>query len=136
MEFSHTEKDTYSFVAKKKMPSGMTAQITFYGEHSDNQRIADFSIWLTVYKKRNQISGNVLKETGRDGLLNLIFAKQAIVEFENFILREWGHYHEKIFIWAGWDDNRRRRVYHRGLKDIGYDFSEFRGQKVLLKRIK
>lgn len=130
------DKSCYNFVAKQMMPSGMTAQITFYGDYWDDQRTAEFSVWLVVYKKRKDISKLFLKQTGKDGLKTLLFAKEAIREFEKYILREFGNCHQKIFINIEWDDNRRRDIYYRGLKNDGFEFRYFRGRKILSKEIK
>lgn len=136
MEFFMPNKDEYIFTAKRKMPSGMTAQITFYGDYWDDQRTAEFNVFLVVYKKRKDIHTSTLKQTGKDGLKTLLFAKEAIKEFETYIVSKFGNYHNKIFINIEWDDNRRRNVYHRGLKNDGFRFDNFNGRKVLSKQIK
>lgn len=135
LEFLTPKEDEYTFVTKLIMPSGMTAQMTFYGDYWDNQRTAEFTVWFIVYKKRKDISNSFLKQTGKDGLKTLLFAKEALAEFEEFIVSEFGHCHNKIFINIGWDDNRRRDIYYRGLKSRGYSFRNFDGRKVLSKEI-
>lgn len=135
MEFIMPSQDEYTFVVSKKMPSGMTAQVTFYGDYWDNQRTAEFTVWLVVFKKRKSIPSLVLEGTGRDGLKTLLFAKKAILDFEKFIVEKYGNCHQKVFINIGWDDNKRRNVYFRGLKNEGYKFDQFNGNKVLSKRI-
>ena len=135
MKFKEVESE-YTFVAEKKMPSGMTARITFYGDYWDDQKTAEFNIFLVVFKKRKQISELYLKSTGKDGLKTLFFAKKAVFDFEKFIVEKYGRCHEKMFINIGWDDNQRRDLYYRGLKKYGYDFNFFYGRKVLSKRIK
>ena len=136
MKFDMPNKSEYVFVTKKKMPSGMTTKVSFYGDYGKNQRIAYFHIGLIIKKKRKQIDDLFMKESGKDGLKTLLFAKKALKEFEGFILEEYGNCHEKMFIVVEWDDNRRRNVYYRGLKDLGYEFSDFKGNKTLLKQIK
>lgn len=135
MEFCMPNKNEYTFVTEKKMASGMTTRITFQGVHWDNQRTAEFSVWLTVFRKRKQISNIVLHETGKDGLKTLLFAKAAILDFEKFIVEKYADCHKKIFINISWDDSRRRNVYYRGLKKEGYAFNKFNRKKVLSKKI-
>lgn len=135
MEFIMPSQDEYTFVVRKRMPSGMTAQVTFYGDYWDNQRTAEFSVWFVVFKKRKTIPSLVLESTGRDGLKTLLFAKKAILDFEKFIHDRYGSCHQKIFINIGWDDNRRRDIYFRGLKNEGYRFKQFNGNKFLSKQI-
>lgn len=118
------------------MPIGMTVQVTFYGDYWDHQRTAEFTVWLVVYKKRKNIDTSFLQETGIDGLKTLLFAKKSILEFERFILSNYGDCHKKIFINIHWDDNRRRNVYLRGMKNEGYRMTNFNGCKVLSKQIK
>jgi hypothetical protein len=55
------------------------------------------------------------------------------VKDKNFDLTK-GLYLIKLNIKNG-DDNRRRNVYERGLRDIGYKFNMVFGQKLLCKKI-
>lgn len=135
MEFVQ-ERNSYIFTAKDKMPSGMTTEINFFGYFWDNQRTAEFLVVLDVYKKRKDKPNIFLKRTGKDGLKTLLFAKKAIKEFEPYIIEQYGRCHQKMFINIQWTDNKRRDIYYRGLKDIGYKFTMFNGSKVLSKRIK
>lgn len=135
MKFKEFENE-YTFVAEKKMPSGMTTRITFYGDYWDNQRTAEFRIWLVVFKKRKQIPELTLHATGKDGLKTLFFARKAILDFEKFIVEKYGNCHEKMFINIQWDDNRRRDLYYKGLSNHGYSFGCFNGLKALSKQIK
>lgn len=131
------DKNKYEFVASEKMPSGMTASVTFTGYYWDRQKNAEFWITLAVFKKRKQLKDLALKTTGKDGLLPLLFAKKAIIDFEKYILNKYGKYHEKMSITIGWTDNHRRNVYERGLKNCGFVYhKDSYGKKVLLKRIK
>lgn len=40
-----------------------------------------------------------------------------------------------IIIYCEWTDNRRRNVYERGLKSLGYTFGKAFGKKALVKKI-
>lgn len=136
MEFKLYSSDFYLFCVKKKMPSGMTTEVCFDGYSYQNYRFTEFIISLDVYHKRKQVNENILKQTGKDGLSSLLFAKQAIVEFEEYILNDWGSYHKEIYLKVLWEDSKRKRVYERGLKDLGFFFSIHNGDRCLLKKIK
>ena len=135
MKFKELENE-YTFITEKKMPSGMTTRIIFYGDYWDNQRTAEFSIWLVVFKKRKQIPELTLHATGKDGLKTLFFARKAILDFEKFVVEKYGNCHDKMFINIGWEDNQRRDLYYKGMNSHGYDFTIFNGKKVLSKQIK
>lgn len=128
--------DYYVFSTAEKLPSGMTVEVVFQGDYSSDQRFATFNVVLDVFKKRKQKDDNYLHQTGKDGLKPLIFAKKAIEEFAPYILEQYGECHEKMVIQVLWADNRRRRVYERGLKSIGFEFNNYFGYKALYKLIK
>lgn len=84
--------------------------------------------------KRKQENSTTLQTTGRDGLTGLIWARNKIKEFESFIIKELGK-DVSITIYCCWEDNRRRKVYEYGLKDMGYTFNRLFNKKVLSKKI-
>ena len=45
------------------------------------------------------------------------------------------HKDNKYYVIVGWDNNRRRNVYERGLKKYGYQYTYDDGYKHLKKRI-
>ncbi|WP_373752354.1 hypothetical protein [Jeotgalibaca porci] len=133
--------NSHDYISKIRMPSGQTAEIIFEAYTSENNEHTYFWVVLDVYHKRKQRDENVLKQTGKDGIQTLLWAKKQIIEFEELLLE--GHISwlkENVYIALGWEDNRRRRVYERGLRDIGfrYEYSSdvWDGKKVLLKKIK
>ena len=136
-ELSFQTFDIYNFKAKEKLPSGQTAEIIFETYENSNGDLT-FWIMLDVYHKRKQKSENILKQTGKDGLKSLLWAKNKIKEFEEDILSSDLHWVEgkALSIAIGWEDNRRRTAYERGLRSLGYSFGHWDGGKVLIKKIR
>ena len=59
-------------------------------------------------------------QTGRAGIEGLLWAKEMLKDFIEEIKKIKDRKHT---ICIFWDDNRRRDVYARGLKDLGFRFS-------------
>lgn len=140
IEFQKNPHYIDSYIAKCRMSSGMTTEISFLGHmtrgHSNEIRYdcpIEFHIGLNVYKKRKDKAFNFMKNTGKDGLATLLFARKAIIEFESFIQEKTCRYKD-IFIVVDWDDKRRRNVYERGLKSLGFEFDMLDGKKCLIKK--
>ena len=101
------EADYYQY--KEKLENKQTLDLRFYKE--DNY----YFISLEVYTKRNKYNYN--KQTGKLGLKPILKAKLLISLFIEF-LEEEGIYDFAIVV--EWTDNRRRDVYFRGLKTLGF----------------
>lgn len=138
IEFTLDNGGWYDYTAKKKMPSGMTAEVTFSGYMNRRETSVTFYVGLNVYKKRSYRDSNWNKVTGKDGLKPMLFAREAIVDFEKWFLEHstYKDHHEDVFIAIQWTDKRRREAYHRGLKSLGYHYDSHWGEKVLIKKIK
>lgn len=80
--------------------------------------------------KRGRI--DYLKQTGRDGLSSLLWAKSIIKLFIED-LEESKKYRPNInkTIIIQWDDNKRKNVYIRGLKDLGFKYGKPHGYNAL-----
>lgn len=113
------------------LPSGQTIRIEFQEDWSRSKY--HYNIYLVTSHKRKQADKTVLKTTGKDGLKGLLWAKEKIIEFEEFIKEE--HKGIPVIIYCSWDCNRRRDVYERGLKGLGYRFNNLFGYKVLSKTV-
>jgi len=83
--------------------------------------------------KRKSEHKTALKSMGKDGLGGLIWARNKVKEFEEFIKQENPDI-PKVII-CTWNDNRRRNAYAYGLKKIGYKFDMVFGCKALCKKI-
>lgn len=112
-----------------KLDSGQTIKIEF--QEDETHKKYYYNIYLVISHKRKQESSNYMKITGKDGLRGLLWAKQNIIEFEQFISEIRKGY--DIIIYCNWDDNRRRNVYEYGLKKLGYRFNIVLGNKALSK---
>ena len=137
MKFEYYLDDEYTlrnYFAKETLPSGQTIYIEFQQDMSGKNIC--YNIYLEIFNKKKEIGNNPqhLKSTGRDGVKGLLWAKQKVIEFEEYILDN-NRYNDKIIIYCHWDDKRRRDVYERGLNKIGYKFNRLFDIKVLMKRI-
>ena len=98
-------------------------------------------VTLVIYSKRKKInqSFNNVQNTGNSGLSPLLFAKQALIDFEEFISKE--IYDEKQLVCIGWADKRRRKVYEYALKPLGYNYEMLQlygdttNKKYLIKKL-
>lgn len=123
---SDDEKD---YTIQKKFPSGQTVKLELGCNIFD--KCVQCNIYLTTAHKRKRIDDTYLQLNGKDGLHPLIWAKHKLIEFEDIVKKDFPD--KKITIYTCWDDNRRRNVYHRGLKNVGYIFGNINGQKCLFK---
>jgi hypothetical protein len=112
------------------LDSGQTIKIEFQEDWTNNKYY--YNIYLVIMDKRKSENNTYLKSTGKDGLKGLIWAKNKIKEFEIFIKEE---HNKSTIIYCGWDNNRRRKVYEYGLKDLGYKFGMIFNKKALYKNL-
>jgi len=121
------------YCASELLPSGQIIYIEFQKDWSKSKYY--FNIFLEIKnKKRNNYS--CLQQTGKDGLIGLLWAKDIIKEFEIFIKQEYPYKNHTTILHCGWDDNRRRNVYERGLRKMGYTYGRVFGYKALMKELK
>jgi len=86
---------------------------------------ATYSVQFYITTKRKQ-GYQYLKQTGKDGLKSLLWAKECIKYFINNKLKG----KDKIIIYA--DNNKRLKAYQWGLKDLGFTESYIKGSKCLI----
>lgn len=106
--------------------------VSFKRDDNDHADITYYSIVLKIINKKKQKT--YLKSTGKCGLKGLLFAKEAIIFFEKYVIEK-QYYTKHCFILCFWDDNRRRDIYYRSLKKIGYDYKMMFGKKIIVKKI-
>lgn len=115
-------KDDYKYRVKNS--KGQIVELEIWVYYSDREQLTEYlSVTLSVNKKRKGYEYG--KETGKAGIESLLIAKKILQYHIDKILKrqrfhKWTYY---IIIW--WDDSRRRDVYYRGLKDIGFEFSQY-----------
>lgn len=113
------------------LPSGQTIKIEFQEEWSKSKYF--YNIYLVTSHKRKQANSTFGIATGKDGFKGLLWAKKKIIEFEEFIKEK--HVDIPIIIYCDWTDNKRRKIYERGLSNIGYKYNFLFNRKVLSKTI-
>lgn len=132
------ECDTY--YKRTKLSNGQLAEIQFQETYHRNN-FADYNVVFVIGSKRNKLNCTMMEHTttGKVGIEGLLWAKKQIIEFEKFIFEKFPrdkYPNEKVFISVGWADNRRRNVYERGLKNLGFKYEvNMYGQKKLRKEI-
>ena len=84
--------------------------------------------YLCLYINKRGKGYQSLKQTGHSGLEGLLWAKEMLKDFIETIRKKKNITH-KICVF--WDDSRRRDVYARGLKDLGFKMGQLDSQKCL-----
>lgn len=115
-------KNDYKYRVKNS--KGQIVELEIWVYYSDREQLTEYlSVTLSVNKKRKGYEYG--KETGKAGIESLLIAKKILQYHIDKVLKrqrvyKWTYY---IIIW--WDDSRRRDVYYRGLKDLGFEFSQY-----------
>lgn len=120
-----------NYIQISKLSNGQTVKIEFQETISWHQYF--YNIYLVICTKRKHENKTFRKQTGKCGLEGLMWARNQIIEFEKYINEK--HPSNKITIYTTWDDNRRRNVYERGLRNLGYEYKMIYGTKALAKTI-
>ena len=113
------------------LPSGQTIRIEFQEEWTKSKNF--YSIYLVTSHKRKQADSTYGIATGKDGFTGLLWAKKKIIEFE--IFKREKHANIPIIIYCTWTDNKRRDLYERGLRNLGYKYNFVFDKKALCKTI-
>jgi len=101
--------------------------LKFTKEEYDN--VIYWNVCLYIGKKRAGFQ--YLKQTGKDGIGSLLWAKQSIASFKDTLKGN----KKKTHIIVQWDDNRRRDVYIWALKDLGFSIEYIYSTKMLVCNI-
>lgn len=115
-----------SVVYKTKSATGQILTFAIDPYECDNAVYWTVVFWIGKRKQGYQYK----KQTGNDGLKPLIWAKSCLVDFMSK-LNDGKRHHVCI----SWDDNKRKRVYARGLSDLGFKMCRLGLYMVLLKTI-
>jgi hypothetical protein len=123
--FEHIKnEDGYYFYSfKEKLSNNQTLEMEFWEE--DKKYIV---VSASVYSKRKYVNSEY-KTYGKVGIESLLLAKLAIKLFIEFLVEQ--KLSKKIIIF--WSDNRRRNVYYRGLKELGFKFEYLSGNNYCFK---
>lgn len=123
-------------VYKTKNEQGQILTLEFLTE--DTQKHLFY--FVTFYIGKRKEGYQYMKTTGKDGLKSLIWAKNCIKHFINYI-KELPFYlptdnELKHTIVIQWEDNRRRDAYYYGLKSLKFYYGMYNGMKTLMHDIK
>jgi hypothetical protein len=123
--FEHIKNENgyYFYSFKEKLSNNQTLEMEFWEE--DKKYIV---VTASVYSKRKHRNSDY-KTYGKCGIESLLLAKLAIKLFIDFLIEQ--KLSKKIIIF--WSDNRRRNVYYRGLKELGFKFEYLSGNNYYLK---
>ena len=90
---------------------------------------------ICVYNKRTQIRDDYdyIKATG-DTIKGMFRGKECLSWLESYI--EWHFSNKKNIIIIEGSDTRRKRIYERKLKDMGYHKGRYDGKEVLIKTLR
>ena len=97
----------------------------------------EWNVAFAINNKRKHIKSWIKGEetmdcsTGKCGVEGLIWAKNGLLEFENFIKKE----DLKQRIVVRWTDSKRKRVYKHYLEKEGYKLTIYYGKEFLIKNI-
>ena len=94
-----------------------------------------WNVVFAINNKRKRIKSWIKDEeamdcsTGKCGVEGLIWAKNGLLEFENFIKKE--GLKQRIIV--RWTDSKRKRVYKHYLEKEGYKLTIYYGKEFLIK---
>lgn len=123
--FEHIKNESgyYYYSFKEKLSNNQTLEMLFWEEDKNCIFIS-----ASVYSKRKHANSEC-KTYGKVGIESLLLAKLAIKLFIEFLIEQ--KLSKKIIV--AWADNRRRNVYYRGLKELGFKFEYLSGNNYCFK---
>lgn len=116
------EEDSYGVKYKEHFtretfPSGMASELSFWAEGT--QRDTYLNVSLVVFGKRNKAWKEPKATTGKDGLLPLFWARDAILHIPFYANRRL-NLPKEFYMEIGAIDERRFIAYKRCLQDHGF----------------
>lgn len=113
-------------VYKNKNSKGQTVSLTIQYESYKDSVHWNVCLWIGKHSKGYQ----KLKQTGKDGLKSLLWAKKCIIDFINNIPKD---KNKKHYLIVRWEDSKRRDAYRWGLKGLEFDTKRINGKICLCK---
>ena len=110
--------------------SGQTIRMIFYKWYYPFKKRIDWYVCFDIVDKRKD-TFKYKQQTGTDGLKSLLWAKKCI---QHFIDSQINKEVDNVII-VQWDDNKRKKVYERGLKSLGFKPTNFDKRMSLLLKI-
>ncbi len=111
---------------KNKNSHGQTVSLTIQYESYGDSIHWNACLWIGKHDKGYQ----QLKQTGKDGLTSLLWAKKCIIDFIENIPKDKS---KKHYLEVRWDDSKRKNTYMWGLKDLGFEINRINGKLCLCK---
>ena len=115
-------------------------EVVFQSDEPWSSQIKHWNIGLIIHDKDQ--SEEVIQRlydsaaiTGRIGMRGLLFAKEAILDFEEKLKNSSRHNGCEEYLYVTWLENRRRRVYEFALKKMGFILSQHSDRECLIKEI-
>lgn len=127
-EIELTTNDKYydAYYFKTKNENNQTLQLDIIDSTSSElSTFKTYYISFSINTKRKH-GYQYLKQTGKDGIKSLIWAKKCIKYFIKHNLKNG----DKIVIYA--DDSRRFNIYAKGLKELKFDITKVNNRKALI----
>lgn len=115
------------YIYKSKNDAGQIINLQVDSEEYDNLVYWNVVFWVGKNSRRYEYN----QQTGRDGLRSLLWAKRCLVHFMTTVERN----HLRQHLLVGWDNNRRKKTYERGLRDLGFRYARLERQIVLHKAL-
>lgn len=122
-----TKNEFGDVIYKSKNKCGQTLNLTIQCYPYPKATHWNVVFWVGKHSKGLQH----LKQTGKDGLSSLLWAKSCIIDFINVVERK----DKPQYLCVRWDDNRRRDAYMYRLKDLGFDIKRIEGKLCLCKTL-
>lgn len=124
------------YYAQTKFSNGQTGIIFFKKEKLKD--CVEFNVIFGISNKKKYIKQWMLGEkdmesyvTGKCGIEGLIWAKNTLLQFEEFLSKRYNH--SRIVVIGS--DSRRKRIYRRYLEREGYRFCRYFNGEALIKDI-
>ena len=118
------DSESEGYYRRHRLSNGQFCQIAFY--RYEYSRSTDYYVAFAVANKKKHLNGwfdqsqddkLTMKYTGRCGLEALLWAKNMILEFEEWVYKE-PNKHTKIVVEG--EDSKRFRMYEKALVKYGY----------------
>lgn len=126
------------YITEKKLEDGRTVHVRFQEgisyDKGSNIKL-EYNIYLVIYRKRKELSNanyECINPVNKAGMYGLLFAYNAIKEFEKYIVSQYDY---KIRMRCYWGDSRRRNIYEHYLSKIGYSVKYLDGHKRFVKEL-
>ena len=121
-----------NIIYKIKNSYGQFLNLKF--EYIPYDKFIDWNVVFYIGKRKQGYQ--YLKQTGKDGIKSLLWAKKCIIEFIDMLQKNYIYNNKTNNICIGWDDKRRKEIYTWGLRDLEFKLTRIGKSMFLCKKIK